>query len=319
MAFCPQCGKPLSEEGNEKFCDSCGASLQENNNVETNDVKENIGEAVNDVAEKAGQTASDVVEKVKTLDKKVLAMIAAAVVVVIIIFNMLGSKSYMEPVDDFMAAINKQEESVLTLRYALMGDKASKDMDDMVKAMLEFEESFEDSIEYENDSLADYYEDANDEYDKWKLDFEVKEAEKMDEDDFEDLKEGIEDTADYMVDSVDDYEDMLDDDDMLESMASSLDIDEKEAEDLVKSMIKYAKTYEDIDVKEAYEVKGKFIIDADGDEIKTSTVKFVVVNVNGEWVYAGSDDYISFENDDEYVFSFISNYLNSSYTTSSIF
>jgi len=304
MAFCPKCGNAISPEGTEKFCSTCGYPLQENVSPETPSVD-----------------ANSVVEKVKTLDKKVLAIggaaIAAVVLILIIVIIALGGKSYMDPINKYIKAVNKRDDNYLTYETVLQGKKIEKLNKNIYKVMLDTDAECYDDYTYEElfedyaDDLEEMYDDIADEYgDKWKLSFKLKDAEKMDKDDLEDLNELLEDSTDYYEDELDELAEILEDDDELEDFADDYGVDEKAAKKIIKAYTKYYEFLAEMKVQQAYEVKGKFIIKADGEEFESDTVKLIMAKINGSWVYLNSEDYISFEDDEEGLFSEITDCLN---------
>ena len=127
--------------------------------------------------------------------------------------------------------------------------------------------------------------------------YEENKVKKMDKDDLEDAADFLNDCYE---DSLDDYEDMLEDDDDIEEFADMYDIDEKDAENLIKAYIDRCKQFVDCKVSAAYEVKGKFIVTVDGkDTYETDSVKLQLVKINGEWVYVGYEGSLRFDTDDD--------------------
>ena len=293
MAFCPSCGKQLSEEESKSaFCAYCGKPLE---GADNNTYGQPAGG--NDLQNQA----TALVEKVKGLDKKILIGVPVALVVIIIAFMLLGGGSQMSPVNDYIKLINKQEIDSHKLEYALTPDFRANLLKNVHKQTAEMDR-YEDMVEDRSEYFEDIYDEINDEYDKWKIGFEVKEKEKLSKKKLEDIQENWDDYFDdYIEDSLDHYDDCLKDDDDLEDFADSMDIDEKEAEKLIKAAKKYAESFEDVKIQEAYEVKGKFTIKADKDEWESETVKLILVKINGDWAYAGLDDgdSIVFDDDDE--------------------
>lgn len=201
--------------------------------------------------------------------------------------------------NDYFKLINKKSTDYMNITTSLSPDFRAKLEKNMYNSDIE---SIEDMIKDATDELEDKYDALDDEFNKWKIGFEVKEAEKLSKKKVEKIQDTLEDYFDdYIKSSIDEYEDILDDDDDLEDFADNLDISEKEAKSYIKKMIKYLESYEDVKVSEAYEIKGKFTIKADKDNWKSDTVRVLAVKINGDWAYAGLDDgnYISFEDDDE--------------------
>lgn len=310
MAFCTKCGKELAD-GEVCSCETA--------NTETAQTEAPKAETpVANEAPKAEAPAAEAPKAEKPAKKKnvgVLAgLIAVVLVVVVVLVAVMTSKPYMKPLKDFMNAINKRNTSELELTQTLMPDFGAKEFGNLYKKMLkmnanDLQDSLEDSIEiYEN-----YYENATDEYGEWKLTFELKKATKLDSDDdeFDNVKDGVEDYYKNNLDSAVDYfEDLLDDEDDLEDWADDRDVTEKEAKTLLEAAIKYYQAYKEIEVSEVYEVKGKFIIKADGEEYDTDTCKLYMVKANGDWFYwSFLEGDLNFDGDDNGYFSFIRSYL----------
>lgn len=281
MAFCTKCGKALAE-GEKCTCETPVAT------------------------EQAPQTEK-AAEPKKKKTGLIAGLVAVAVVVIVVLVMVLTAKPYMGPVKDFMKQVNGKNTDYMELYQSLMPDFAAKELGKVYKQIQNSEElmeSVEDSIErYES-----YYENATDEYGDWKLTFEFKKAELLEDDDFENVQDNIEDyyRNNYFSTTIDNWEAILDDEDDLEDYADDLDITEKQAKALINSYISYYSIYKDVEVTEVYEVKGKFIIKADGEEMDTDTVKFYMAKVNGDWTYYSfREGDLSFDGDNGGYFNFI--------------
>lgn len=249
--------------------------------------------------------------------KNIKTRLVATVMAVAMVgsFCACGGSSYMGPVDDLMAAVNKKETDPMKFMEIMAPDFSYKEFKAVIDAAKKMSDDVEDSMEEAVEEMEDAYEECDDEFDKWKISFETKDAEKFDKDDLEDAAEFYEDYyKDYLKDSIDEMEDVLKDDDDLEDFAEMLDIDEKDAKSLIKSMVDYANAYEDLKVSAGYEVKGKFILKSGKDTYETDYVKFTVLKINGSWVYCGLTDYesLQFEDDDDNLFGFFFEQLRSS-------
>lgn len=325
--FCGKCG--AKNEDNAVFCGECGAKLESapateeattsEATVETPATEttatpvENVTNVVNDIVEKA-ESVPVVGQVLSKVDKKFrpLLLIAPIVIVLAIIIAVANSGSYAKPLNQFLKLVNNQKADSQELTYSLMPDFRVKISKDMMKILLKSDD-YADSIESTNDTLEDNFDNVNDEFKKWKIKFEKKEAKKMDKDDLEEIQENCEDYFDDSIDStIDYYEDLLDDEDDIEDYADSMDLSEKETKNYIKKMISYYKSFKDVKITEGYVLKGKFIVDTDDDDFKSETVKLTFVKINGDWVYAGCDGTVSFEDSDG-MFTFITRYLNKSY------
>lgn len=287
MAFCTKCGKALAE-GEKCTCETPIAT------------------------EQAPQTEAPAEPKKKKTGL-IAGLAAVAVVVIVVLVMILTSKPYLGPVKDFVKEINGKNTDYLELYQSLMPDFAAKELGKVYKQMQNSEELME-SIEDSLEMYEKYYENATDEYGDWKLTFEFKKAELLEDDEFETVQDAIEDyyrnnSFSYNIDT---WEAIIDDEDDLEDFADELEMTEKQAKALLNSYIKFYSIYKDVEVTEVYEVKGKFIIKADGEEMDTDTVKFYMAKVNGDWTYYSFlEGDLSFDGDDGSYFSFIRYMLNS--------
>lgn len=250
------------------------------------------------------------------MKKNIKTRLLASVMTVAMVGSLCacGGGGYMGPVDDLMNAVNKKETDPMKLMMVMAPDFAAGEMEAVMKSMMKMSDDMEELMEDAVEENEEMYEEIDDEFDKWKISFEEKKAEKIEKDDLEDLVDEYEDYyKDNLKDTVKSMEDALEDDDELETFAEMLDIDEKDAKGLIKSMIKYMEAYEELKITAGYEVKGKFILKSGKDTYETDTVKFVVLKINGSWVYMGlTDGSVKFEEDDDYLFSFFYSQLKGS-------
>lgn len=330
MKCCPKCGKEVTNE-TQKFCVGCGAPLQENkeNKVESATVETQNAETAKadetpvekvaeptpttDVPYNASTQKEGLVDKIKSMDVKVLAIVVVAIIAVIILFNMIfGGKAYLDPVNNYLKLLNNRNTDYVAVQTALSGDKLGnmqKDLLDILKkadAEIYSDYTIKDMIDESNDNLEDFYDDADDEFEKWKIKFEEKKAKKMDKDDLKDLAD---DLADEYEDTLDSYTDMLEDEDEIEDTADQMNIDEKDVEKFLKASIKSYEYLAEGKISEAYEVRGKFIIESKDDTLKTDTIKFVVAKIDGSWVYI-PQDHVDFDDDDDDIFYPVRRSLN---------
>ena len=250
------------------------------------------------------------------MKKNIKTRLLASVMTVAMVGSLCacGGGGYMTPVDNLMNAVNKKETDPMKLLTVMAPDFAAGEMEAVMKSMMKMSDDMEELMEDAVEENEEMYEEIDDEFDKWKISFEEKKAEKIEKDDLEDLVDEYEDYYKAnLKDTVKSMEDALEDDDELEAFAEMLDIDEKDAKGLIKSMIKYMEAYEELKITAGYEVKGKFILKSGKDTYETDTVKFVVLKINGSWVYMGlTDGSVKFEEDDDYLFSFFYSQLRGS-------
>lgn len=344
--FCAYCGKPLAEETVAEQTvaqeSTQNTEAEKQSEIDTEAIKEKLNEAKDKTLEAADKAkdktlemADKAVEKAKTIpalagifekvDKKFHPLLIAApiaIVLLILVFIVGGamSDSCMDPINDYIKLVNHKETDSMKYFYSLSPDHRNSLAKDLLKKCSKSEE-FKDRIEKSQDNLDELFDDLDDEFKSWKLGFNVKEKAKVAKDDLDDysdiIKSAYKDSYDKLIDQ---YEDVLDDDDKLEDFADELDVSEKEAKEILKAYVKYYKSFKDAKVTEAYEIKGQFTIKADKDSWKSDTVKITVVKVNGDWVYAGVNDSIHFEDDDEEIdlFSRFIRPLNRTYLKDSI-
>lgn len=240
--------------------------------------------------------------------KNIKTKIAATAMTVLMASSLCacGGGGYMGPVEDWMNFVNKRNTDPIDALTVMAPGFSAKEFESYMSAIEKvMGDEYEDYMEEAAESIEESYEEAEDEFEKWKISFEEKSADELKSKDLKDYNETIEDYyKDYLEDTVDELEDLLEDD--LEDFAEELDISEKEAKSVINGMIDYMKAYEEIEATEGYEVKGKFILKSDGDTYETDYIKFIVLKVDGSWVYWGLSDYesLKFEDDDDNVFSF---------------
>ena len=346
--FCAYCGKPLAAEepvveepvveetpvAEEAVVEEAAAEQptpekKPNINIDAEAIKGKLIE----LKDKALAFCDKVIEKAKTvpaiagvlekIDKKfypaiVAAPVALVALLLVVIICVASSGSYMSPINDYLNTVNKKETSALKVTYSATPDFRVGLLKKYVSCANKADD-FKDSIKDSDEYLEDIYDEIDDEFKSWKITFKEKSHKKLDKDDIEDLQDGLDDVyEDYYYEKlVDQYDDILDDDDDLEDMADDLDISESETKALLKAMINYYKSYDNMKVSEAYEVKGRFTIKADKDEWESETVKIYVIKVNGSWALAGIDGTVTFKDDDEEIALFKSFFsrLRTNYVT----
>ncbi len=276
MAFCTKCGKELAEN---EVC-----SCQQEAPVEAPQAE----------APQAPVEQAPVAQEAPAAEKKMNKYVKPAVigvvalVLIVLIASLAGGKPYKKMIDEYVKLVNKKSTDVNAYSYALMADGRVKLSKDVLKATLKIEDE-KDALEERKENKADAYEDVNDEYEKWKLSYEIKSAKKMDEKDLKDYQKSAKSYyKDFVKPIVKNLEDILEnEDDEIEDGADSMDISEKEYKNLVKATLKQYKDLDDIEISAGYEVKLKFFVKTKDDEYKTEMVKVAVLKVNGDWVYAG--------------------------------
>lgn len=295
MAFCTKCGKELAEN---EVC-----SCQQEAPVEAPQAAEAPVAQEAPVAEKKNN---------KYVIPAVIGVVALLLIVLIV--SLAGGKPYKKMLDDYVSLVNKKSTDVSAYKYALMADGRVKTHKDLEKLAKKIADEDDDSEEEAKEAKADQYEDLNDEYDKWKLSYEIKSAKKMDEKDLKSYQKAAKNHyKDVVKEQVKYIEDILEDDDELEDLADDMDVKEKDLKKFLKATLEQAKDLDDMEITAGYEVKVKFFVKTKDDEYKTDMVKVVVLKANGDWVYAGraeDEGRLSFEESD---LSALVSLLNSSY------
>ena len=304
MAFCTKCGKELAEN---EVC-----SCQQEAPVEAPQA-----EAPQAPVEQAPVAeAAPAAEKNNNKYFKYAAIAVVILGIIIVIVSLAGGKPYKKMLNEYVSLVNKKSDDVYAYNYALMADGRVKLAKDVMKLSLKNEDA-KDELEEMKEKKADQFEDCNDEYEKWKLSYEIKSAKKMEKDDLKDYQKAAKSYyKDFMKPTVKSLEEILEnDDDEIEDGADALDISEKEYKKLIKAKLKQYKDLDDIEISAGYEVKVKFFVKTKDDEYKTEMVKVAVLKVNGDWVYAGpaEDELETFYFEDESGLKFLVSPLNSSY------
>ncbi|MBR4084928.1 MAG: hypothetical protein IKK33_11680 [Lachnospiraceae bacterium] len=264
MAFCTKCGKELADG---EVC-SCQQQAK--------------------VVAPQAPVNQEAAEK-KTNKMAVPAAIGVvAILLIVLVVSLLGGKPYKKMLDEYVELVNKKSTDVTAYDYVLMAESRVKLAKNVQKAYLKIEETKE-LQEAEAENKADAYEECDEEYEGWKLSYEIKSAEKMEE---KVLKDYQKSAKNYYKDSVkpviENQEEILEnDDDQIEEGAELFDISESEYKALVKATLKQNQALEEMEITEGYEVKVKFYVNTKDDEYKADTVKVAVLKVNGDWVYAG--------------------------------
>ncbi len=303
MPFCTSCGKEIAEG---EVC-SCQQAAPKAEEVKAEPKKEVKAEAKKEVKEAPKKEAP--ADKKKSV-LPLLIVAAVVVLAVVIAIVVATSKSYLKPIDKYVALINEKNTDYREYQYALMADSRVKAAKKFAEANMA-KDSYQNAIEDNADAWEKNFDRCDDELDSWKFTYEVKSKEKMDEDDLKDLQKSCErNFRDNIKDQIEDIEDILDDKDDLEDEADDADIDAKEMKAIYKAQVDMLKGREKAEITKGYEVKIKFTLESEDDNYKSENVKIRIVKMNGDWVYAGTTEGIGLEKD---MFYFIVNYLNNSY------
>ena len=277
MKFCRFCGKQL---GDDEVCDceeskkaAEAAQAQGEAGAETSSVIDNEKDSVK-------LDVSGVVEKAKS-HKDLLIKIGCgvAVVILLLILKSLFSSSYKTPINNIVSAINKGTKAdYLTLYNAGLPKN-------LAKLNKEIYTTFdEDRLEDKDDDVKDAFEELKDKYSKVKIKFVYDSKEKLSKTELNEFKDDLEE-GDFedITDMIDEIEDEIDD--KAEDLADMLDVSESDLKKVVKDYIKYLKTFKKIKITAGYKVRGQYVLKNGGDEInKTDKITMYIVKLNGDWV-----------------------------------
>ena len=277
MAFCSKCGAKL--EDGTKFCATCGA---------VQDVQETAAPA-----QEAPEAAPTAEKKPVKVDNKMVGLIAmgvvaiAAIVLICVIGSALFGGGYKKPLKTLKKAVNSQStdvDDVLDVLPKFVGNAYDdalglvKDIDkDMVK---DVEDGIADALEGMYDGLEETY------GKNVKVSYEIKDKEKLDKDDCEDIAEAyssivetVEDTIGIDLTDTKDLEDMVDEyEDELEDM----DVSSKQIKKAIKLVSGLAKDLSDIKISKGYILEVELEIEGKDDDASMD-VEVCVVKMNGRW------------------------------------
>ena len=299
MKTCPKCGNQLPDDA--AFCNNCGekmtapaadaaATTAENvapvpvpapagdNTASTN----NNGAPVNNATLEAAQ------QKSKNSQIGIIAVAAAAVILVVILIVVLSSAlggGYKAPIKNLVNNFNRGNTNVedyLSCVAPKFAVSTYSDVYDLIKSV--DKDVIEDFDEEVKDSFEEFFDEAEDTFGKdYRLSYEIKDAERLDKDEIEDLQEVYEDLFDMIDDNID-YED----EDIYEDLADELEdyydleLSNSQITKLRKIVISFMDNLDNFKIQDAYEVKLKLVIEGKDDSEKT-TVTIYVIKVNGQW------------------------------------
>ncbi len=321
MAFCIRCGKRLAD-GEVCTCTSVTQTMNQQFNQQVVNQQFNQQEPNQQLYQQNfnyqesnayNQSTSNPRSKGRNKLLWILPIVLGAILLTVIIF-ISSSSSHMDPVNDFVEKINSRRTNPMEIIGSMSPDFADDALNRVYQLMMKSDELKEEFADIEV-FLEDMYDACDDEYDQWKLSFDMRSESKMGKEDLEDLQDSYEYFFESCEYGANDINEILSDEDEIDDLVDEIDIDVKDAKEILKAMRTYYTNYKDAKITEAYEVKGKFIVTADKETYKTNTVTYVVAKVKGDWVYCGMvDDYIDyFEDENSGCFNFIQNYLNNSY------
>lgn len=202
---------------------------------------------------------------------------AGALVVLILLIVLLSSVfggSYKKPIKKSIALINKKVENDLeyskwcqsALDQELMEVRA-----DIIKSYKEdAEETYEDAIDELKDQFGNNF----------KIKYKIKDADKMDKDDLEEMQDDLEEYIEYLEDSEDTVMDRIDD------LCDEEDISSSKQKKLEKAYENYFKKIGKSKITAAYEVELECTIKGSEDE-EDFDLEVIIVKLNGDWILYG--------------------------------
>lgn len=207
-------------------------------------------------------------------------------ILLIVLISSLAGGGYKAPLKRFVNNFNKQSadvEDYLSCVAPGFAVNLYKDVYGIFKSADKgVMEDFDDAVAEE---FEDFFDDIADEYgDDFKLTYEIRNAEPLDDRDIKDIEERYEDLFDSIEDDFD-YED----EDTYEDLADDLDkyadisLSSSQIRKLQKAVESFMGKFEDFEIQDAYEVKVRFVIEGeDGSDKATAT--FYIIKVNGDWI-----------------------------------
>lgn len=276
--FCPKCG--TENEDGAAFCASCGEALEaasvETAATESQPAGEDTATAAQSSAGEFNASYAAETEDNTSGNKNFKPVIAvvAVVVVVFILGKLLFGSSYKDPIDGLVKNLNKQETKLEKYTTAFL-PKFAQDAYDDVMAVAKKTDEGEDMMDELDDMLEDQlFSSIEDQYGDYKISYEIKDKEKLDKDELEDIADAYDDLRDYL----DDY-----DDDAIEDAADEMDLSKSDTKKLQKAVSSLDDGLKNIKVSKGYAVEIKVKIKGD-DDSDTETLEFNVVKVNGKWI-----------------------------------
>ena len=157
---CKNCGANIPE--GTKFCTSCGATVE---------------------AEVGFQDAAVVQAPAKKSNKKLIAIVAGVVAVIVALILVFGGGSYKTPINNYFDAIEKADGAKLQKcsPFAVKFEKAAGESADDIK------DDYQESAEFLHEMYAAQY------GDDFKITYKIKDKEALDKDELKELQDEIND------------------------------------------------------------------------------------------------------------------------------
>ncbi len=279
MKNCPKCGVELPDEA--VFCNNCGNSLSADN-------AQPSAQAAPTAAPVNNATLDSAVEKNKNTKVGMIAIIGGAAVVLILVIALLasaiGGGNYKTPIKGLAKALNSRSTDLADYVDCFVPNFVADAYNDIFALLKDVDE---DLVEDFNDDMTDTFEDLYDDWDDqfgddWKVSYEIRDAEELDDDELEEIQECYED----LYDSLDDLD--LDDEETYEDFADMMEdeMDVELSDSQIKKLQKICETLlaelEDVEIRNGYMVDIKLTIEGDEDD-DDEKFEIPVIEVNGGW------------------------------------
>lgn len=215
----------------------------------------------------------------------VIAVGLLAVILIIVLISSLIGGGYKAPLKHLVNNFNKGNTEVsdylscvapgfaVDLYQDVYGIIKSADKDVIA--------DFDDAV---TETFEDLFDDAADTFgDDYKLSFEIRDAERLDDRDIKDIEDAYEELFDVIDHNID-YEDEDIYEDLADELEDSADISlsSSQVRKLQSAVESFMKRLENFKVQDAYEVKVRLVIEGEDDSAK-ETITFYVIKVNGDW------------------------------------
>jgi len=298
MKKCPKCGKELADDA--LFCNGCGEKLD----AGTPDTANTPAPAPAQAPAPAPAAGAPVPPPVNPgavppppmmngqapqapapkNNNKMVGIIAVAVVAVIVVaiaaLLLLGGGGYKAPIKNLVKAANSKSTNVTKFIDCCAPSFVSGTYNS-ARGLLKGGDAKEELDEAITEGFEDFYDGLEDTYGKnWRISVEFKDADKLKDDDVDDIRDTWEDFADTIENLA------LDDEDTWEDLADMLEDEydtEIDPEKMANLMEKFVTQLSEVKITAAYEVKVKYTIKGKEDDM-SDKMTLTVVKCNGKWI-----------------------------------
>lgn len=214
-----------------------------------------------------------------------IAGIAALIVIIIIVVSVVSGNGYKKPLDNICEVFNDGETDVNNIAEAFLPGFAADAFNDAY-AIIKKSDDFEDAEESIDEYIESIYDDLEDIYgDDISVTYEIKDSERLDDDDLEDITEALEAMYESSLEDIlDDLDDMDNDD--WEEVADNLSIKTSQAKKLGEILTDLIKEFKNPDVSDGYLLKVRIKVKGDDDKNDPDKIEVAVIKLNGDWMLA---------------------------------